>query len=335
MKAKILKPNTIDDVVLDSTLRPRTWEEFIGQEKVKENLSVLIAAAKKRGEACDHILFYGPAGLGKTTLAHIVAAEMGGTLKVTAGPAIERAGDLAAILTNLEPGDILFIDEAHRLDRQIEEILYPALESHTLHLIVGSGSTARTVELKLPSFTLIAATTRIGLLSGPLRSRFGATFRLDFYTTDDIEKIIRRNAALLGSPIEEGAVKLLARASRFTPRVANRLLKRARDFAEISNQRVITEATAAKTLELLEIDELGLEATDRQLLLTIIRKFGGGPVGIQTLAAATAEEKDTIEDLYEPYLLRLGLLERTAKGRKATPLAYQHLGIALPHHTLL
>jgi Holliday junction DNA helicase RuvB len=330
MGSKILKPHTADDAVLDSALRPRSWEEFIGQKKVKENLSVLIAAAKKRGEVCDHILFYGPAGLGKTTLAHLVAAEMGGTMKVTAGPSIERAGDLAALLTNLEAGDILFIDEAHRLDRQIEEILYPALESHTLHLIVGSGPTARTVELKLPSFTLIAATTRIGLLSAPLRSRFGATFRLDFYTTDDIAHIIRRNAALLGSKIEDGAVTLLARASRFTPRVANRLLKRSRDFAEITNQSVITEDAAAKTLALLEIDELGLEAADRELLRTIIGKFGGGPVGIQTLAAATAEEKDTIEDLYEPYLLRLGLLERTAKGRKATPLAYRHLGIKIP-----
>lgn len=335
MATKILKPHTADDAVIDHALRPRTWDEFIGQRKVKENLAVLITAAKKRGEACDHILFYGPAGLGKTTLAHIVAREMGGTMKVTAGPSIEKAGDLAALLTNLETGDVLFIDEAHRLDRQIEEILYPALETRTLHLIVGSGPTARTVELKLPPFTLIAATTRIGLLSGPLRSRFGATFRLDFYTTDDIEKILRRNAVLLGSEIEDGALKLLASASRFTPRVANRLLKRSRDLAQIENKSVITRDTAAKTLALLEIDALGLEAADRELLHTIIGKFGGGPVGIQTLAAATAEEKDTIEDLYEPYLLRLGLIERTSKGRKATPLAYRHLGIALPQHELL
>lgn len=294
-----------------------------------------MSAAKKRKESCDHILFYGPAGLGKTTLAHIVAAEMGGALKVTAGPSIEKAGDLAALLTNLEQGDILFIDEAHRLDRRIEEILYPALESRSLNLIVGSGPTARTIALKLPPFTLIAATTRIGLLSSPFRSRFGATFRLEFYGTNDIETIIKRSAKLLGSSFADDAVCILARASRFTPRVANRLLKRARDLAEISNQPAITKEIASKTLALLEVDSLGLEAADRELLRVIIEKFGGGPVGIQTLAAAIAEEADTIEDLYESYLMRLGLLERTAKGRKATALAYKHLDLKLPQGRLI
>jgi Holliday junction DNA helicase RuvB len=332
MASRTVKPRTPDDVMLDHTLRPRSWDEFIGQEKVKENLAVLIEAAKRRQEPCDHILLYGPAGLGKTTLAHLIAAEMGGNLKVTSGPTIEKAGDLASLLTNLAPGDILFIDEAHRLPNAIEEILYPALESRTLHLIVGSGATARTIELALPPFTFIAATTRIGLLSGPLRSRFGATFRLDFYRTEDIEKIIARSARLLGIAIEPDAIAILAAASRFTPRVANRLLKRARDFAEISNERTITVARAQKTLALLEIDHLGLEAADRALLRTIIEKFDGGPVGLQTLAAATGEEKDAIEELYEPYLMRLGLLERTTKGRRATRLAYQHLGIAIAPH---
>ncbi len=335
MPTKILKPNAPEDSIIDSTLRPRNWQEFIGQKAVKENLAVLIAAAKKRNETCDHILFYGPAGLGKTTLAHIVALEMGSRIKVTAGPTIEKAGDLAAILTNLEPGDILFIDEAHRLNRQIEEILYPAMESRTLHLIVGSGPTSRSIEIKLPPFTLIAATTRVGLLSSPLRSRFGAVFRLDFYTTEDIEKIILRNAAILETKIEDEAIKLLARASRFTPRVANRLLKRSRDLAQISNYSIITKEIAAKTLSLLEIDELGLEAFDREILKTIIEKFGGGPVGIQTICAATSEEKDTIEDIYEHYLLRVGLLERTPKGRKATALAYKHLGFNPPPSILI
>lgn len=325
MPPKIVQPKVPDDAMLDQALRPKSWPEFIGQEKLKGNLGVLIEAAKRRGEPCDHVLLYGPAGLGKTTLAHIIAREMGGALKVTSGPTIEKAGDLASLLTNLAPGDILFIDEAHRLASAIEEILYPAMETRMLHLIVGGGPTARTIELALAPFTLICATTRMGLLSGPLRSRFGATFRLDFYAPDDIEKIIARSARLLGVTIEPDAIAVLAGASRFTPRVANRLLKRTRDFAEISNEPVITKARAEKTLTLLEIDELGLESADRELLKTIIEKFDGGPVGIQTLAAATAEEKDTIEDLYEPYLMRLGLLERTTKGRKATRLAYKHL----------
>lgn len=337
MRSKLLKTDRLlpEETAFDAALRPKSWNEFIGQKKAKENLEVLITAAKKRGESCDHILLYGPAGLGKTTLAHIVAGEMDGSLKTTAGPAIERAGDLVALLTNLGHGDILFIDEAHRLQRQIEEILYPALEARTINLIVGAGTTARSVELKLPPFTLIAATTRIGMLSSPLRSRFGTTLRLDFYALEDIEKIILRSAELLNITVQPQALKMLANAARFTPRIANRLLKRSRDYAEISGLSVIDEHTTRKTLSLLEIDDLGLEAADRELLGTIIHKFNGGPVGIQTLAAATAEEKETIEDLYEPYLLRLGLLERTNKGRKATRLAYDHLGVKLPQEQLI
>lgn len=330
MKESLSQKKSSDDIVLDQTLRPKTWRDFIGQERVKQNLSVLIQAARKRGESCDHVLFYGPSGLGKTTLAHIVAKEMGSSLVITSGPAIEKAGDLAALITNLGEGDILFIDEAHRMSKAIEEILYPALESRVLHLIIGRGPTARTIDLKLPAFTLIAATTRIGLLSGPLRSRFGATFRLDFYDVSDIEKIIERSAKLLATETSSEAVSMIARASRYTPRVANRLLKRTRDFAEISKNPVITKDVARKTLDLLEVDEKGLEVADRAILYAIINKFNGGPVGIQTLAAATSEEKDAIEDIYEPYLMRLGLIERTAKGRKATRLAYEHLGMKTP-----
>jgi len=319
-----------DDLVLDQTLRPRTWNEFIGQENVKRNLDILIGAAKKRAEPCDHLLFYGPPGVGKTTLAYIIANEMKAGLKVTSGPTIEKAGDLASILANLEPGDILFIDEAHRLNRLIEEVLYPAMESRALNLIIGKGAGARTIELKLPPFTLIAATTRIGLLSGPLRSRFGATFRLDFYEESDIKKILARSSQILKIPVESDAIDILAKASRATPRVANRLLKRARDLTQVSGGATVTADLAQKTLALLEIDPLGLEATDRRLLETIIVKFHGGPVGIQALSAATSEERDTIEDIYEPYLLRLGLIERTAKGRLATKAAYEHLGLNAP-----
>lgn len=330
------RPKT-DDVVLDQTLRPRNWDEFIGQENVKKNLNVLLKAAKQRGETCDHLLFYGPAGLGKTTLAYIIASEMRSGLKVTSGPAIEKAGDLASILANLEPGDILFIDEAHRLNKLIEEILYPAMESRALNLIIGKGAGARTIELKLPPFTLIAATTRIGLLSGPLRSRFGATFRLDFYEEEDIKRILERSAQILNVDIAKDAIQILARSSRATPRVANRLLKRTRDLAQVEGFSTISAQVTKRALELLEIDEMGLEATDRRMLETLISKFHGGPVGIQALAAATAEERDTIEDIYEPYLLQLGFIERTAKGRVATEAAYKHLGYSLkdPFHPRL
>ena len=316
-----------EDVNLDQTLRPKTWAEYVGQEKIKRNLRVIIDAAKKRGEPLEHLLFYGSSGLGKTTISYIIAQEMGTNIKATSGPAVERAGDLAAILTNLSEGDILFIDECHRLNKLIEEYLYPAMEDFKLNIIVGKGPMANTMELSLPHFTLIGATTRIALLSSPLRNRFGATFRLNFYELEDIEKIIQRSAKILGVEIELEAVKIIAQRSRFTPRVANRLLKRVRDFAQVEGQGLITKNLTEKSLKLLEVDEVGLEFGDRRILETIITKFGGGPVGLQTLAAATSEEKDTLLDIYEPYLMQLGFIERTPKGRLATKLAYQHLGM--------
>jgi len=316
-----------EDPSLDQTLRPRNWEEYIGQELVKKNLKILIQAAQERSEPVEHLLFYGPPGLGKTTLAHLISRELGAQVKVTSGPAIEKVGDLASILTNLSSGDILFIDEAHRLNKLIEEILYPALESRSLDIIIGKGPSARTIQLDLPPFTLIAATTRIALLSAPLRSRFsGGTFRLEFYTEEEIERIIARSAKILGIDLDKGTAKEIAKRSRFTPRVANRLLKRCRDFAQVERSKVLTPELAVKALDLLEIDPVGLESSDRMILETIIQKFGGGPVGLQTLAAATSEEKETIEDVYEPYLMRLGFLERTPRGRLATRRAYEHLG---------
>ena len=316
-----------EDPSLDQTLRPRNWEEYIGQELVKKNLKILIQAAQERSEPVEHLLFYGPPGLGKTTLAHLISRELGAQVKVTSGPAIEKVGDLASILTNLSSGDILFIDEAHRLNKLIEEILYPALESRSLDIIIGKGPSARTIQLDLPPFTLIAATTRIALLSAPLRSRFsGRTFCLEFYTEEEIERIIARSAKILGIDLDKGAAKEIAKRSRFTPRVANRLLKRCRDFAQVERSKVLTPELAVKALDLLEIDPVGLESSDRMILETIIQKFGGGPVGLQTLAAATSEEKETIEDVYEPYLMRLGFLERTPRGRLATRRAYEHLG---------
>ena len=325
----VKSPNTTlpEDRVLDSTLRPQRWDEYIGQERLKKNLRILIDAAKKRDEPMEHLLLSGPAGLGKTSMAHLIAREMNTSIRVTSGPAIERVGDLASVLTNLQPGDILFIDEAHRLNKLIEEVLYPAMESRMLDIIIGKGPSARTIQIELPPFTLIAATTRTGLLSSPLRSRFGGTFRLDFYTSEEIERIIARSAVILGVEIENAAAKRLANCSRFTPRVANRLLKRARDYASVRADGNITEALVKKTLELLEIDPSGLEPMDRRILEVIINKFSGGPVGIQALAAASAEEEDTIEEVYEPYLMQLGLVERTPRGRVATERAYQHLGI--------
>jgi len=322
-----LKP---EDRTLDQTLRPRDWDEYIGQEKIKTNLKILLEAAKKRMEPIDHLLLYGPAGLGKTTLAYIMAREMNANIKITSGPAIEKVGDLASILTNLSANDILFIDEAHRLNKTVEEILYPAMENRMLHIIIGKGPSARTLQLDLPPFSLIAATTRVGLLSNPLRSRFGATFRLDFYSAEDIERILKRSAGLMGLSAEPEALKEIALSSRFTPRVANRLLKRVRDYAEVEGEGFINKNTAEKALALLEIDHLGLESTDRHLLETIIKKFNGGPVGLQALAAATSEELDTIADVNEPYLLQIGFLQRTARGRIATKFAYEHLGLKPP-----
>jgi len=319
-----------EDRTLDQALRPYFWDEYIGQEKVKTSLKILIEAAKKRSEPIDHLLLYGPAGLGKTTLAYIVAREMGASIKITSGPAIEKVGDLASILTNLNASDILFIDEAHRLNKAIEEILYPAMENRMLHIIIGKGPSARTLQLDLPPFSLIAATTRIGLLSNPLRSRFGATFRLDFYDTLDIENILKRSAGLMGLEVDPAAMRQIAVSSRYTPRVANRLLKRVRDYAEVRGEGFVNSEIAKQALSLMEIDHLGLESTDRRLLETVIRKFNGGPVGLSALAAASSEELDTIEDIYEPYLLQLGFLQRTARGRIATKLAYEHLGLKPP-----
>lgn len=319
-----------EDKALDYTLRPQRWDEYIGQENAKDNLKILLEAARRRKEPIEHILLYGPAGLGKTSLAYLIAKEMQTNIRATSGPAIERVGDLASILTNLMPGDVLFIDEAHRLNKLIEEVLYPAMESRSLDIIIGKGPSARTIQLELPPFTLIAATTRIGLLSGPLRSRFGATFRLDFYKQTDVEKILSRSAQILKITLEDGARSVIAESSRFTPRVANRLLKRVRDYAEVHGSGVLTLDTAQKALELLQIDSLGLEPADRRILETIMLKFGGGPVGVQTLSAAAAEEEETIEEVYEPYLLQLGFIERTPRGRLATPLAYRHLNITPP-----
>ncbi|HEY4496872.1 MAG TPA: Holliday junction branch migration DNA helicase RuvB [Candidatus Paceibacterota bacterium] len=314
-----------EDLNIDSVLRPGVWDEYVGQESIKRSLKIILEAARMRKEAVDHLLFYGQAGLGKTTLANLVAKEMGAQMKITTGPAIEKMGDLAAILSNLEPNNILFIDEIHRLNRIVEEVLYPALESRKLHIVIGKGPGARTLSLDLPPFTLVGATTRVNLLSDPLRSRFGATFRLDYYNPEDIESIIARSAKILGVKINEGAVKMLAKASRFTPRVANRLLKRARDFKEVNNIGIIDEDIARRTLELLEIDELGLELHDRLILEAMIDKFNGGPVGVNTLAATLNEDRDIIENVYEPYLMKLGLLRRTPSGRVVEPQAVEHL----------
>ncbi len=322
-----LKP---EDRTLDQALRPHNWDEYIGQEKIKTSLKILLEAAKKRSEPIDHLLLYGPAGLGKTTLAYIMAREMNANIRITSGPAIEKVGDLASILTNLNSGDVLFIDEAHRLNKTVEEILYPAMESRMLHIIIGKGPSARTLQLDLPPFSLIAATTRVGLLSNPLRSRFGATFRLDFYNLEDIENILKRSAKLMNLSAEPEALKQIAVSSRYTPRVANRLLKRVRDYAEVEGQGIVNQDITKHALALLEVDHLGLESTDRRLIEAIIKKFNGGPVGLQALAAATSEELDTIEDIYEPYLLQIGFLQRTARGRIATQLAYEHLGLKPP-----
>ncbi len=316
---------TRKDAFLDAALRPASWKEYIGQKKITENLKILLKAAAERKHPPEHILFYGPPGLGKTTLAHLIAKEMGAQMKSTSGPAIEKVGDLASILTNLSAGDILFIDEIHRLNRSIEEVLYPAMETGELHIIIGKGPSARTIQLELPPFTLIAATTRVALLSSPLRSRFGGgVHRLEFYEPKEIEEIVRRSAKLLEVAIEAPAVRAIAERSRATPRVGNYLLKRCRDFAQL-RRGTLTEAMVGEALELLGIDALGLTASDRAVLETLIQKFGGGPVGLNTLSAALSEEEATIEEVSEPYLLQLGLIERTPRGRRATPKAYEHV----------
>lgn len=335
MKSKETTKKGGENGVFDNELRPQKWAEYIGQEKVKTNLRLMIDAAKKRAEPIDHVLFYGPAGLGKTTLSYLIAREMDVPMKSTTGPALEKAGDIAAILSGIEPNEILFIDEVHRINKLVEETLYPALESRRLHLVVGKGGAARTFSLDLPPFTVVGATTKINLLSNPLRSRFGATFKLEYYTKENIEKILEQSSKMLGTKTTQGALRLIAEASRFTPRTANRLLKRSRDYAEIHGDGTITEETAQKTLHLLEIDSLGLERTDRELLSIIIKKFNGGPVGIKSLAAALTEEIGTIEDVYEPFLMALGLLERTQLGRIATDAAYTHLKLKKPGHSLL
>jgi len=316
-----------EDTPLDTSLRPRHLADFTGQDKTKDNLKIAIDAAKGRDEALDHVLFYGPPGLGKTCLAHIIAVEVGANIRTTSGPAIERTGDLAAILTNLKKHDILFIDEIHRLNRTVEEILYPALEDFALDIIIGKGPGAKSLRLNLPSFTLIGATTRYALLSPPLRDRFGAVYRLDFYDHTSLEKILKRSARILQVQADEGGLKEIARRARGTPRVANRLLKRVRDYAQVMADGIITEEIARAALTKLEVDEIGLDEVDHKVLHTIIEKFNGGPVGLDTIAASISEESDTVTDVYEPYLMQLGFLERTPRGRVATRLAYEHLGL--------
>lgn len=326
-KRIITTENLEEDVKIESSLRPQFLADYIGQEKAKETLNICITAARERKEALDHVLFYGPPGLGKTTLAGIIANEMGVNIKITSGPAIEKPGEMAAILNNLQENDILFVDEIHRLNRQVEEVLYPAMEDYAIDIMIGKGATARSIRLDLPKFTLVGATTRAGMLTAPLRDRFGVINHLEFYNEQELQTIILRSAYVLGVPIEENGALELARRSRGTPRLANRLLKRVRDFAQVKYDGVITEMVANYALDLLDIDKYGLDNIDRSILLTMIEKFQGGPVGLDTLAASISEDSGTLEDVYEPYLLKSGFIQRTPRGRVATDWAYTHLGI--------
>ena len=326
-RSRPLDPESKPDDRVDNTLRPQKLSDLIGQDQVKENLAILIAAALQRGEALDHVLFYGPPGLGKTTLAHVVANEMGVNVKVTAGPAIERAGDLAAILTNLRAGDVLFIDEVHRLGRAVEEVLYPAMEDFALDIVIGKGPSARSIRLKLPRFTVVGATTRLALVTAPLRARFGAVYRLDYYDLDAMQAIVSRAAGMLKVQVALDGIEEIARRARGTPRVALRLLRRVRDYAQVRSDGAVTRKVAQEALDLLQVDPLGLDDVDRRVLKTIIEKYGGGPVGLATIAASISEEQDTIMDVVEPYLLQLGFLDRTPQGRVATKPAYEHLGL--------
>lgn len=330
MKKRIITTETLEeDQKIEGSLRPQYLEDYIGQTKAKETLKIYIEAAKARGEALDHVLFYGPPGLGKTTLAGIIANEMGVNMKVTSGPAIEKPGEMAAILNNLQERDVLFVDEIHRLNRQVEEVLYPAMEDFAIDIVIGKGAGARSIRLDLPKFTLVGATTRAGMLTAPLRDRFGVVNRLEFYTAEDLQTIVLHSAQVLGVEIDPKGALEIARRSRGTPRLANRLLKRVRDFAQVKYNGVITEEVAVFALDLLEVDRFGLDYADRTILTTMIEKFGGGPVGLDTLAAAIGEDSGTLEDVYEPFLLKNGFLQRTPKGRTATALAYQHLGFPM------
>lgn len=328
----ITTENLEEDVKIESHLRPQLLDDYIGQEKAKEILKVYITAARERGEALDHVLFYGPPGLGKTTLAGIIANEMHVNIKITSGPAIEKPGEMAAILNNLQEGDVLFVDEIHRLNRQVEEVLYPAMEDYAIDIMIGKGASARSIRLDLPKFTLVGATTRVAMLTAPLRDRFGVIHRLEFYTVEELKRIIARSAKVLDVGIDDAGATALARRSRGTPRLANRLLKRVRDFAQVKYDGYITEDVANYALDLLDVDKCGLDQTDRNLLMTIIERFDGGPVGLDTLAASLSEDSGTIEDVYEPYLLKNGFIQRTPRGRIVTDLAYAHLGILKQNH---